>query len=135
MALIKSILEIRKKMRLSLDSVNNIYSGYSLYNICGNKLTVQNYSFKYNNGKIISAELDCIDDSGYTEKYNHDELYDSFDDLCDEEKSFIKWIRKNPDIIYLDPDSIAQLRECYIEAFADGFNSKLKYSAQESLQK
>lgn len=122
-------------MRLSPNNIDSVYSGSVLYNLCGDKLTVQNYSFKYNNGKIISAELDCIDDNGSTEKYNYDELYYSFEDLGDEEKSFIKWIRKNSDIIYLDPDSIVQLRECYIQAFADGFNSKLKYSAQESLQK
>jgi len=122
-------------MRLSLNSLYNIHFGSLVYNICGDKITVQNYSFKYNNGKIISAELDCIDDSGYIEKYNYDELYDSFDDLCDEEKSFIKWIRKNPDVVYFDPEKVNQLRECYITAFADGFNSKLKYSAQESLQK
>lgn len=122
-------------MRLSLDSIGIIYSGLSLYNICGEKIVVKNYSFKYNNGKIISAELDCIDNNGYTEKYNYDELYDSFDDLCDEEKSFIQWIRKNPDIIYLDPDMVIRLRECYMQGFAEGFTSKLKYSAQELLQK
>lgn len=122
-------------MRLSLDSIGTVYSGLSLYNIYGEKIVVKNYSFKYHDGKIISAELDCVDYSGYVEKYNYDELYDSFDDLCDEEKSFIQWIRKNPDIIYLDPDMIVRLRECYLQAFAEGFTSKLKYSAQELLQK
>jgi hypothetical protein len=122
-------------MRLSLNNIDSVYSGSVLYNVCGDKLTVQNYSFKYNNGKIISWEVDCIDKDGYTEKYSYDELYDSFDDLCDEEKSFIKWIRKNPDIIYLYPDKVFQFRDCYIQAFADGFNQKLKYSAEEFLQK
>ena len=122
-------------MRLSLNNIDSVYSGSVLYNVCGDKLTVQNYSFKYNNGKIISWEVDCIDKDGYTEKYSYDELYDSFDDLCDEEKSFIKWIRKNPDIIYLYPDKVFQFRDCYIQAFADGFNQKLKYSEEEQLQK
>jgi hypothetical protein len=122
-------------MRLSLSSINNIYSGIVLYNICRGLVIVQNYSFKYNNGKIISAELDCIDDNGSTERYNYDELYYSFEDLGDEEKSFIKWIRKNSDIIYFSPEIISQLRDCYIQAFADGFNAKLQYSAQEFLQK
>ena len=122
-------------MRLSLSSINNIYSGIVLYNICGGKVIVQNYSFKYNNGKIISAELDCIDSNGSTDKYSYDELYDSFEDLCDEEKSFVSWVRKNPDIVYFNPDIISQFRDCYIQAFASGFNQKLKYSAEESLQK
>jgi|688.fasta_scaffold263777_3 hypothetical protein len=122
-------------MRLSSNYSKNLYKGLVVYNVYGDKLIVKNYNITYTSEKIDSAEVFCTNEKGLTEKYSLDELYDDFNDLCDEEKSFIYWIRKNTDIIYLDVNTIDLLRKCYVQAFANGFNSKLKYSAQEILQK
>ena len=55
----------------------------------------------------------------------------NWDELCDEEKSFLKWIQNN-DIgnVFFEILKIA-----YMQGYAEGFQSKLKYSSEEQLQK
>jgi hypothetical protein len=122
-------------MRLTLDSGLNYTSGDILFDICGRKVKIKDYSIRYNNGKPIQITFVCYYDSGDTGSYSYSQLYDSFDDLDDAEKSFLKWIKKNPDVVYFDIEEIDSLRQCYIDAFYHGFNHRIQYSAEEQLQK
>lgn len=122
-------------MRLTLDSGLNYTTGDTLFDLCGRPLKVKDYSISYSNGKPINITFLCYYSSGDTGSYKYSQLYDSFDDLDDAEKSFLVWVQKNPDVVYFDIEEIDSLRQCYMDAFYSGFNHKLKHTAEEQLQK
>ena len=122
-------------MRLTLESAINYERGQILFDLCGRIVSIKEYRIIYTNGQLSDVEFICYYDNGNQETYKYSQLYDNFEDLDDAEKSFLLWIKKNPDVVYFDLEKLNFLRECYIEAFYNGFNHKLKYSAQEHLQK
>jgi len=122
-------------MRLTLESAINYKSGQILLDMCGRIVSVKDYRVIYNNGQLSDVEFICYYDNGNQATYKYNQLYDSFEDLDDAEKSFLVWIKKNPDIVYFNLDEVDSLRSCYIDAFYNGYNHKLKYLAEEQLQK
>ena len=122
-------------MRLTLESALNFKPGDILLDICGRIISVKDYAYHYSDGKLSNVTFVCYYGSGDNSAFKYSQLYDSFDDLDDAEKSFLLWIKKNPDVVYFDLEEVDSLRECYIDAFYNGFNHKLKYLAEEQLQK
>lgn len=122
-------------MRLTLESATKYKSGQILFDLCGKIVSVKDYRVIYNNGELSDVEFICYYDNGNQATYKYNQLYDSFEDLDDAEKSFLVWIKKNPDIVYFNLDEVDSLRSCYIDAFYNGYNHKLKYLAEEQLQK
>lgn len=122
-------------MRVTLESSLDIRSLDILFDICGKQLKVKDYSITFDNGKPIDATFGCYSLSGDFGVYKYSQLYHCFDDLEDAEKSFLKYLHKNPDIIYFDLHEIDQLRDCYITAFNSGFSHKLRHNAEAQLQK
>lgn len=120
-------------MTLSLKSALNLKSGDTLYDLCGDKLVIKDYSIKYVDGKISNIMFVCYDNHGYTKEYEHYQTYASLDEMDDAEKSFCIWIKKNHDLLYSTDLEI--LQQCYVNGFYAGFNSKLNYRAEEQLQK
>jgi len=61
----------------------------------------------------------------------------NWDEMCDEEKSFDAWFVQNNTELYKEIDSriIDLLKTAYMQGYAAGFQSKLKYSSEEHLQK
>lgn len=58
------------------------------------------------------------------------------DELCDEEKSFNEWFKENGSLIYYAADvAVEMYKHIYMQGYAAGFQSKLKYSSEEQLQK
>ena len=64
-------------------------------------------------------------------------MTENWDELCDEELSFNKWISSNGYSIFLDINGQLKeiLKTVYMQGYASGFQSKLKYSSDEHLQK
>lgn len=122
-------------MRVTLESSLDIKTLDILFDICGRQLKVKDCNIKYDNSKPIDATFGCYSLSGDFGVYKYSQLYHSFDDLENSEKSFLKYLHKNPDIVYFDTYEIDQLRDCYISAFEEGFNHKLRYTAEQQLQK
>jgi len=59
-------------------------------------------------------------------------MTDNWDELCDEEKSFDVWLLHNNKTY----DGIIDLlKTVYMQGYAAGFQSKVKYSSEEQLQK
>jgi hypothetical protein len=56
----------------------------------------------------------------------------NWDELCDEEKSFLNWVQNQDNI---SDKFFDILKIAYMQGYASGFQSKLEYSAQEQLQK
>jgi hypothetical protein len=61
----------------------------------------------------------------------------NWDEMCDEEKSFDAWFVQNNAELYKEIDSRMTdlLKTAYMQGYAAGFQSKLKYSSEEYLQK
>jgi len=61
----------------------------------------------------------------------------NWDEICDEEKSFDAWFVQNNAELYKEIDNriIDLLKTAYMQGYAAGFQSKLKYSSEEYLQK
>ena len=64
-------------------------------------------------------------------------MTENLDELCDEEKSFDAWFVQNNGDLYrqIDDRIIDLLKMVYMQGYAAGFQSKLKYSSEEQLQK
>lgn len=60
----------------------------------------------------------------------------NLDDICDEEKSFNEWFKENNSFVYDSFDVLLEMyKNMYMQGYAAGFQSKLKYSSEEQLQK
>jgi|688.fasta_scaffold05125_50 hypothetical protein len=63
-------------------------------------------------------------------------MTENWDELCDEEKSFNEWFKENNSLIYDSFDVTLEIyKNIYMQGYAAGFQSKLKYSSEEHLQK
>jgi hypothetical protein len=59
-------------------------------------------------------------------------MTENWDEICDEEKSFLDWIQNQDDI---ENQVFDILKIVYMQGYAAGFQSKLKYTSAEQLQK
>jgi hypothetical protein len=64
-------------------------------------------------------------------------MTENWDELCDEEKSFDSWFVQNNAELYKEIDNriIDLLKISYMQGYASGFQAKIKYTAEENLQK
>jgi hypothetical protein len=56
----------------------------------------------------------------------------NWDELCDEEKSFLNWVQNQDNI---SDKFFDILKIAYMQGYAAGFQAKLVYSSEENLQK
>jgi hypothetical protein len=59
-------------------------------------------------------------------------MTENWDELCDEEKSFLQWINNQDEI---NDRLFDILKDVYMQGYAAGFQARLKYSSDEHLQK
>jgi hypothetical protein len=59
-------------------------------------------------------------------------MTEDYDELCDEEKSFLEWFNKQDT---LNKDFFDMIRHSYMHGYAAGFQAKLKHLSEEQLQK
>jgi hypothetical protein len=62
-------------------------------------------------------------------------MTENWDELCDEEKSFNEWFKENKLMYEIYGDTSELYKKIYMQGYAAGFQAKLKYSSEESLQK
>ena len=121
---------------ISIREALNIKDGYIIHDYCGRMLRVNSYSIKYEKGLPIDVEFGCRDI--YTNEsffYSYSEIYSEFNDLSDENKLFLTWLRKNDDCRYLGAEDIQSFKEAFMAGFNRGYYYKLHNSAEEQLQK
>jgi len=121
---------------ISIREALSIRDGHIIHDHCGRTLEVKNYSIKYENGLPISVEFSCRDI--YTNErliYSYDEIYIDYNDLCDEQKLFLTWFRKDPDCHFMGSNEIRGLKLAFMTGFSEGLLYKRKNLAQEQLQK
>ena len=124
---------------MTLRQALGIHSNDIVYDISGRELTVKDYSITFSNGEPKDAYFTCIDNSDpkkWQFTYKHDELYQNFEDLSDDEQSFISWVRTvYPDLKYRFYDDLSEIRTAYSAGFFAGLTDQLKTRAEEQLQK
>lgn len=121
---------------ISIKEALDIRDGHKIYDYCGRHLEVKNYSVMYENGSPINIEFGCRDI--YTNEkliYSYDEIYITYEDLSDECKLFLTWLRKDNDCYLKGDREIKELKLAFMGGFTDGYAYKRKNLAQEQLQK
>ncbi|NDD84177.1 hypothetical protein EBZ38_07875 [bacterium] len=71
----------------------------------------------------------------HKESYSFEDLYYDLDDICDEEKSFIKWTQDNKDLILENETSFRAIKMAYMAGFGNGFAHKKNITYEEAMQK
>ena len=125
---------------MTLKQALGIITGDVVHDIGGRTLKVGNYTISFEKGEPINAYFTCIDinDPTWSFSYSYNEIYQNFEDLCDEDKSFIEWIRnegKKQFVGYMYNHEIKELRDPFVAGFVSGFKYRKQTSAQEQLQK
>jgi len=121
---------------ISIREALTIKYGHIIHDHCGRTLKVNNYSIVYEKGLPTSVEFGCRDiytNESFT--YSYGEIYLEFDDLSDETKLFLTWLRKNENCTYLHTEDIESLKQAFMSGFNAGLSYKLQQSSQEQLQK
>ena len=123
---------------MTLRQALGVHSGDIIYNLAGTELTVKDYSITFTHGEPKNAYFKCIDNNDPTWEftYGYDELYQNFEDLPDDEQSFLSWVRTvYPDLKYRFDDDLNEIRTAYSAGFFAGLTNQLKTRAEEQLQK
>jgi hypothetical protein len=123
---------------MTLRQALGVHSGDIVYNLAGTELKVKDYSITFAHGEPKNAYFKCIDNNDPTWEftYDYDELYQNFEDLSDDEQSFISWARTvYPDLKYRFYDDLSEIRTAYSAGFFAGLTYQLKIRAEEQLQK
>lgn len=119
---------------ISIKQALTIRSGDTVYDYYGRVLLIHSYFIEYDKGIPTTIEFGCKDiNTNEQLRYSYDEIYINYNDLSDEEKLFLIWLRKNTDF-YVSYD-MELLKQAFITGFADGYNYKRKNLAEEQLQK
>lgn len=123
---------------MTLRQALGIHSGDILYNLAGTELKVKDYSVTFSQGQPKDAYFKCVDNNDPTWEftYKYDEVYQNFEDLSDDEQSFISWTRTvYSDLKHRFYDDLNEIRTAYSAGFFAGFTHQLKITAQQQLQK
>jgi hypothetical protein len=124
----------------TLKQALGIITGDVVHDMGGRTLKVGNYTISFEKGEPINAYFTCVDinDPTWHFTYQYNEIYQNFEDLSDEHKSFLLWIRDtkvDKFLGYMYNDDIKDLKDSYIAGFAAGFQYRKIVSSQEQLQK
>jgi hypothetical protein len=120
---------------ISIKQALDIRDGDYVYDYYGRHLKVFGYSIVYEKGLPQNIEFSCCDiNTNAKFIYQYDELYLNFDDLSDEQKLFLKWL-KNQSEYYDDRYETKKLEQAFMSGFSLGHSYKKQKLAEEQLQK
>lgn len=101
--------------------------GDFVYNIFREELIISQINIDIKNNESVAV---CVNTGLFAESYPYSLLYTNFDDLCDEELSFISWANANRNSLLDLHDNymIEKIQKAYLQGYASGFSSKPKCS-------
>lgn len=121
---------------ISIKQALDIRDGQYVHNYCGRNLKVHSYAVQYEKGQLTNVEFGCIDiNTNERFMYSYDEIYQNLDDLSDEQKLFLEWLRQDDDCIHLSIEEIKSMEKAFMNGFSNGYSYKYKKLAEEQLQK
>jgi hypothetical protein len=112
---------------MRLNEVETLNVGDIVYNIYQEELVINSINLNQNN---VEYNILCVNTGLFLESYPHDLLYKTYNDLCDEELSFIFWAVANKNLLLdlHDNDVIKKIKLAYMQGYARGFESKPRCS-------
>lgn len=122
------MISIRQALALNTDNI--------IYDFCGRTLKIKSSSVTYYKGEPCSVRYYCSDiNTGALLYFTHYEIYQDYDDLCDEDKAFLSWIRSKDDCHTMCDDELLLLKDAFLSGFNHGISYTFKRKADEQLQK
>jgi hypothetical protein len=120
---------------MRLDQAYNIKVGDKLINCFMENLVVMSV-FHHIGHKEDSFIIKTVDTRMRLVDYSYQDLYylDSYEELCDEELSWISWAKDNYNELYAEAN-LALIQSAYMKGFANGFEHKKRINVMEQLQK
>lgn len=117
---------------LNINQALNLISGDMVYNNRGEQLIIQDYRVKFLDGSIQTIIFGCLNSRQQKYDYPYYHLFMSRNNITNDCVSFIKWSVDHVDI--LDKMTHKEL-DLIKKVYCDGFKDRLKYLAEEQLQK
>jgi hypothetical protein len=115
---------------MRLDLAMGLKVGDRILNVFMDDLVISSIDHSYDPKPPVFIALDTRLQKHYL--WFDEIYYPDLSDICDEEKSFILWARDNR--LFIGENSRLS-KEIYMQGYANGFNSRLKYSHEEQMQK
>lgn len=122
---------------ISINQALSIVDGDIIFDYCGRTLEVTKYKVvTFNKGNPITIDFYCVDIN--TEQrfiYSYDEIYQNFDDLSDEQKLFIDWLKESKECYLKSSEELQVLKNAFMAGFQHGYQYRQRKTAEEQLQK
>lgn len=112
---------------MRLKEVETLNAGDIVYNIYQEELVINSINLDNTN---VEYNIVCVNTGLFLESYPHDLLYRTYNDLCDEELSFIFWASANKNLLLdlHDNNLVKKIKYAYMQGYARGFESKPRCS-------
>jgi hypothetical protein len=122
---------------MQFEEAIKLQSGSSVFDTCGNKLSVCSIDFNipFTGEKSKSCTIHAVDSKMNKRSYSYEELFQDQEFISDEEKILIEWISNNKKFIVDNYDVIHIISHCFLQGFAKGYEYKKIYTINELLQK
>jgi len=122
---------------ISIKEALSIRDGDYIYDYYGYNLKVLGYIITYEQGEVANIEFNCIEiNTNQRFLYRYEDIYLNVDDLSDEQKIFLRWLRNNTkDPYYYDLEEIKKIEKAFMTGFSLGYSYKNQKLSEEQLQK
>lgn len=110
-------------------------TGQIVKNCFGEKFVVYkvDYSINFDN-KQKQCYVQTIDSRTNKTWLSYNDIYLDNDDICDEEKYFLNWIKDNEEYVRENYDYLDILRFCFLQGFSKGYDYN-KCTFKEMMEK
>lgn len=115
---------------MRLDLAMGLKVGDKIVNVFMDELVISKIDHSYDPKPPVFIAVDTRLEKHYL--WFDDIYYPDLSDICDEEKSFVLWAKDNKQLI---GENSRLSKEIYMQGYVNGFNSRLKYSHEEQMQK
>lgn len=124
-------INLLRRLVMRLDLAIGLKPGDKVVNVFMDELVISSIDYSISPSKPpVFTALDTRLQKHYLW---FDEIYHpDLEDICDEEKSFVLWAKDNKQLI---GENSRLSKEIYMQGYANGFNSRVKYSHEEQMQK
>jgi hypothetical protein len=122
---------------ISINEALSITDGDIIYDFCGRTLEVTKYKVvTFNKGNPTTIDFHCIDiNTSQRFIYSYTEIYKNYDDLSDEEKLFLEWLKEEKECYLKSSEELELLKNTFMGGFRYGYQYKQQRIAEEQLQK
>ena len=123
-------INLLRRLVMRLDLAMGLKVGDKIVNVFMDELVISKIDHSYDPKPPVFIALDTMLQKHYL--WFDDIYYPDLSDICDEEKSFVLWAKDHKQLV---GENSRLSKEIYMQGYANGFNSRVKYSHEEQMQK